>query len=1009
MRTMSTRYQPARGWGWLLLLGGLAACGNDVPWMAADAAGPEGRGLGEPGIGDAPDPELPDAELAMTGVFGERFVEEGYGAAWTLRTADLDADGTRELLYGGHGVVAIGQDDTPRWTFALPALAEAMKEKKIGKEADEQSQDARRLGFLGVHVREIRVSGENVFVLDSANRVHVLNASDGTLQMTKNLAIEGKACDFALFDGDGDDVADYFPSGGKVAYSGKTGEALFEADIDFEPALVRTGELGGDGGREIVLVRGSEDASDLCPADENVLLAMKATKAQMHGDDAAEEPEGVEQEREPRLPRDENRDEGRDDDREDDREPRGEASVYVLDAKGQALYEGGQGLRDIHTALIVPMEGGDGMLVVADAQRLTAIGPMGEQLWNANLANVEQILLADLNGDGNPELLAHAIEGDTSTLHGLDADGKTLWSAPLDGRIYALEVIDLDGDDQDELLTSMGTMANDYTAPKAMPDVEAGVETDPKPAAGFARTTAWRVGAQGPEEMWSADEYIPARGFAGISGEDGNALYVAGGDATLHRHDALSGEQMSTWNAGSLNHAVGAGDLDGDGAAEVIAGDIFGNLRITNGKGGVAKNVKLDSDGLAVVTGIAVAEDDQGRGILLATGYAWNSPDKGILQGFDAEGNTVFTQTTKNALGDVKVADLDGNGTNEVVVAQFPLGMRDQAREDDREQGREQGREQDPEQQRDPQMNEQACGVVAFDLAGQNLWETDVASCAIARIEVGDINDDGAYEVAYGDLGQDGPFHVALLDGGTGEVRFDTISEDNDAVWLAVVDGGVAYGGRAGDKGHVTLLDARGEEVWSVDAGGKANAPEMEDAPFGAFAGSLFGTVVDDIDGDGKRDLAYSTVDGDLFVASSETGEPLFEASIADGMKRGNEPARDARDDGYARSAELFGGPVVYLAGAKGAGTLVVSGYDFEGVRSTIVAFDVQDGKAIGTLDLPGFVAGITSAKFDGGGKGIAIATTYDTYGIDVKAKGGRTPLPDITGALGRNREVEEE
>ncbi len=1042
MGTMSTRCQAARGWGWLLLLGGLTACGYDVPWLAADAAGPAGRGLEEPGTGEEPEPYAPDTEVEATGVLAERFVNKGYGAAWTLQTADLDNDGTEELLYGGRSVVAIGADDKPLWTFDLPAKGKEQpgkegyegrepREPRSGMEGEQTGEEygqaygeeyrereereggeyepgeeyeqgkegkGNELAWLGVHVREIRVTGGDLLVLDSLNRVHRINGEDGSLVWTKNLEGKGNACDLAIFDADGDDVADFFPSGGKIAYSGKTGEKLFEADIDFDPVIVKAGQLDGTGAREIVLVRGGEEETNLCPAEENVLLAMKASKGMMKEGEGGEigkedqqpqlpsdrgeglpragRDEGYEGfegsgdvDSEDVLPRPEEREDGRDQERERER---GDANVYVLDLEGNELFTGGGELENIHSVLITPMDG-RGMLILGGDDGIVALDPMGEELWTTDLQNIDQLLLSDLDGDGNRDVLAHVVDQGVSTLHAIGSQGNELWNAPLDGRVYAIDALDIDGDDRDEILTSIGAYGKEQ-------------------AKSYARTVAWTLGDQGPEELWSVEEFLPARAFVSVRDEK---LYVAGSDATLRILGPTDGKEQGVWNAGSVNHAVGAGDLDGDGVAEVISGDIFGNLTIAH-ENGQPTTMKFESEGPAVVTGIAVAEGEGGNGVIIASGYAWNSPDRGILQGFDAEGNTLFTITNPNGLGDVKVADLDGNGTKEIVVAQFAFRMgQDTLSEDEPMGGEEEGRGEGMEP-----TEEMSCGVLAYDLSGDELWQTQVSSCDLGRIAVGDVDGDGAYEVAYGDLGREGPFHVALVNG-DGTLRFDTTVEDTDAVWLAVIDGGVAFGGRAGDKeGHVTLLDPMGEELWSIQAGGEAkDVPMMqEESPFGAFAGTFFGTEVADIDGDGMQDLAFTTVDGQLQVVSSMNGEPIFEADLGKEMKLGQR--QNERDDGRdgsrgeERMGELMGGPLTYVESARGAGTLVVTGYDFRGMSSAVAAFDVNEGKVVGTMRLPGFVAGIAPAGFGENVKGFALATTYDTYGVDVKAKGA--PLPEV-------------
>lgn len=964
MGTTSTKCQPARGFGWLLLLGGLTACGYDVPWGTADAAGPAGRSGETPDIGDAPDPEAP--QVTIEGALSERFTTTGYGSAWTLQAADLNGDGQDELLYGGRGIVAVGPNQEKLWAFELPAgnlekigtphgggddeqrPRTSGDERKDGEERKDEAygqiseEDAQRLRFLGVHVRAAKVDSDTVYVLDNLDRVHALDARSGERKYTTELDGDGNACDLSLFDGNGDGVKDFFATGGKVAYDGKNGEELFEVDVDFTPMHVAN---VGEQGKQLALVAG--EPMDVCPAEAEVLLAMQAMKG-----------EGLESDKRPmpddhRIGRPEidlERGFGdydgatapeRDKDKDKDNAKGGYA---IIGAEGEVVSTGGKNLRGVTDALVLD----DGTLVLADDRGVHAYGKDGNEKWTVQGRGVKELVAADVDGDGNAEIVAHGIDQSASSICAITPDGQELFRAGLGAIAWEIGAANLDDDEGLELLTSLSG---------SLPQGE-GMEEAPRSS---PVTIAWNLTEQGPEELWRHETRLPARGYAFVEGEDGGQLYVGLADGTLRAH-APAGETLGETYLGSMNHAVAAGDLDGDGVAETITGDLFGTLSAISANGQRVAMMQLDTP--AVVTGIAIGQGEDGGNIVIASGYAWNDPDKGIVQGFDADGNTLFTYTQRDGLGDLNLADLDGDGSDEIVAASFSFRFRE-----------ERGRGAN-EPARAVQREEGRSGVLALDLDGNEVWTAPISDNSLGRIAVGDIDGDGAAEVAYGDLGAEGPFHVALI-GGDGEVRFDTTSDQDDAVWLGIVDGGVAYGGRAGDEGgHVTLLGEDGNAQWSIDAGGAVESPPgMDDARFGAFAGTFFGTPIADVDGDGRMDLAYTTVDGELAVVSTESGEILEETRLGNAV----------------------GGPVIAVEGAGGE-VLVASGYDFDALRSTVLAFSPTEGDALGELSIPGFVAGIAPASFGRNMVGFALAGTFDTYGVDLKLQREGRPLPEKGG-----------
>ncbi|MDP2309281.1 MAG: PQQ-binding-like beta-propeller repeat protein [Pseudomonadota bacterium] len=965
MHTMSTRSQPTPRWGWLLLLGGLTACGYNMPWGNPQATGsPAGSDLSgdttTSGDADTVDPNQDSQRYA--GVFGERFVKEGYGAVWSMRPADIDGNGIDELLYGGQGVVALAEDGQPLWTFDLPAVEEhpntnQAKDEKSDDASDQSSlelndqQIAEKLRFMGVHVRELRTAEGTVIVLDSANRIHRLDAATGKLLYTVKLQGDGNACDFALIDADGDTVPDFFPSGGRSAYSGQTGEKLWDADIDFTPSMVRSGNLDAKSGRELLLIgnvesKGEKEHYDICPSEKNALLAMHEGLHEGRQGDGSQERENL-------LPRPtDDQGPGRD-------EGTGEevlGGIVAVDARGKTLYTGNLPKGEIYTASIYDLDGDDrGDVIVGLRDSVVTLDTQGEVVQEFAVdGRVDGILVQDLDGDDHGELIVHAYNDEESTIYGFGQDGAELWNAPLGARAYIVDAIDLDADGTKELITGLG-----YPVVKG--EKAALPNEGPALAPTMAQTAAWSLAMDGPQELWRIETSVPARAFAAVGD---NQLIIASGDAQLYKVSANNGEMIDTLSAGGLNHAMGVGDLDGDGIAEVVTGDVFGNVTGLGHNGQPMFESKLAGDGPAVITGIEMARHEEGgAGMFVVSGFGWRGENAGVLQLFDNQGNTLFSVQTAAGLAEAKFADLDGDGSQEIVVPYFGFRI-------------------------GQPMGDRACGVMAYDLDGKLLWQMDVATCDIGQIAVGDSDGNGSEEVAFGDLGRNAPYHMALLEG-DGSIRWNITSDVDDAVWLEIVEGGVVYGGRTeAEDGHVTVLEARdGKERWRLDMAGAPDprAPRMEDSPFGEFAGSLFGQVIEDVNGDDKRDIAFTTVEGEIRVLDGANGELLWEESLEDAALsvRKNQGVRE----GTEQKPEMYfvGGPLAYVPGNAGEpGVLVVTGYDFGNVGSEAFAFRVDTGEVLGSVPLDEFVVGLAPATWSGDEHGISITTTYDTYGFDI-------------------------
>jgi len=871
------------------------------------------------------DPRLEGIETE--GAFAARFVNKGYGAAWDFQSADLNGDGAAELLYGGQSVVAVGADEKPIWTFDLPA--------DTGNRRDDAARDGKRdkgsgaLRFFGVHVRDIQTAEGVVFVLDSADRVHLLDAKTGELKHTRELGSKGNACSLALFDANDDGVVDAFPSGGNTAYSGRDGAPIWHADINFTPSIVVHSDLDVGRGRELVLIQGASNArGELCPSERSAIEAMH------DGIDGALDP----------AP--------------DARSAGNNVAAYG--PGGKLLFEANvDGV--ITTTLLADLDGnGKQELLLATTEGITPVDDEGNLLDSIAVeGTIDQLFALDAKGRGDAAFVVSAHTNEGSTVSGYSMGGEALWSAPLGARAYTVEAIDLDGDGAKELITGLGYAGD---------------------APGVAPNVAWKIGSKGPEELWRAAGRAPARGYAIVGGDAEPRLYIAGGDAVVTGIAPSNGEVVGTWAAGSMNHDLATGDLDGDGKDEAITGDVFGNLVVTDANGERMFAAALDG-GPAAITGIAIAPPDgDNPGYFVVSGYAWQSRDAGILAAYDAHGKKLFATTTPNGLARVKLADLDGDGAREVVVADFTFRVDAALEEDDRA-----PKQDERESARNAESDAaEPCGVMAYDRDGNALWSADVASCDIAQIAVGDIDGNGTDEIAYADLGRAGPHHVALIDG-AGVITWQITSETDDAVWLEILDDGVAYGGRSDQMGgHVTMLAAEdGSERWRTDleGGDATELPGMEPSPFGALAGSLFGQKLADINGDDAMDLAFTTAAGEMKVMDGQTGEPLFEAKID-----------DAQDN-------LVGGPLAYVAGRRGEpGYLVATGYDFAAFGTHAVAFDLGSGEIVGNARLDELVAGVQGAAWSRGEEGVVIATTFDTYAFDLRNM--PTPRPGLGGEV---------
>jgi hypothetical protein len=1045
MQRMSTRYLTTPRWGWLLLLGGLTACRSGWTFPGLSEAGTNPA----PGQGGAARDESnqpgTSTDQAQMGVLETRFQKESFGAAYVVKAADLDGDGKAEVIYGGNQLVAIGSDNQPIWSFDLKKGAAVTAPQTGGREgnepgrtgeetygrtrgqegfgrshqgygSEEQGYGSEEQGyegetstgakssdvdiakaFMGPHVRDVRVlTGRNstdLLVLDDTGRVYRLNGQNGDVKWTMQLTGQGNACDLALFDtGRGGEPA-FFPSGGRTAYRAEDGKKLFDADIDFDATVVKSGEIDGQRGRDLLLVRGatpkagSPEEAGFCPTEIAVFdefMAMKNAKMGTQGEQGTQGTSGEQPgtyQRPARMGRAAQRggarvgepnrgligreqvgreqvgreQPGRE---QPGREQPGQEftgrnrapSVYAVNGNGDLIWSATPSGGDITTARLADLDGDRvNEVILGQQDGITALGRGGKELWRASVDGVAHDVAAiDVEGNGRAQVFVNAQQDDRSTLYGFAADGRALGRMPLDARADRMEAYDLLGRGPEQLVLSMGIGTS-----------EMGGKTSQKNIPNKPETVVYTPEARGLREIWRLETPLPARAFTAFDADGGRHLLVAGGDAVLRDVVGDTGKVDRTWIGGGMPLKLGAGDIDGDGRAEIASGDMYGNITVTRSDGKEVYAAQLQSDGPAWVTGVSIGDVGAGNNAVVASGFAYHGDKRGVLEAFDNEGNSLFSIQTDQPIAGAQLADLDGDGQNEIVVSTFAFRMGAQGGgattcakgQECVQQGPTSGsrgqREQEgtfsKEEQGDVYNRQTArqqgsatnktCGVQAYDASGKELWQTPIGDCMVSQVSVADVDGDGRAEIAYGDFGGTGAHHVALLDG-NGKVRWDATSDTDDVVWIHAMDGGVAVGGRS-------LQPHGGSEYGGSESGGSQyGGSESGGSQYGGSesGGSQYGGS--------RQGGTNAQTGGHVSFYAADTGKAQWRYAI-----EAHTPSpEEQRLQGPFGPMEgsFFGTPVADMTGDRQADIA------FTTVNGDAVLLDGATGKEVWTASLTG-------------------------------------------------------
>jgi hypothetical protein len=603
-------------------------------------------------------------------------------------------------------------------------------------------------------------------------------------------------------------------------------------------------------------------------------------------------------------------------------------------------------------------------------------------------------LIADLNGDGLPDVVAEDWLSSTKLQVFLNTGGFT-FAAPIDlpvgFDIYARMVAgDFNGDGKADIayfatdsagVRSIGTLLGDgaghFVTGPASTIVSPGVVT----------LTAADVNGDGHLDL------IASTGYSNGANLPGEVLVLRGaGDGSF--------QAPTTYNLGGGNLSVVAADVNHDGHVDLVVGSLGGSsltVLMGDGSGDFTPGASLPVNALTYFNVV----DVNGDGI----------PDvvaaDGDLAIFTGVGDGTFTGTRQalgTPLGAVGAfADLNGDGRPELIsVEQGVSGSLSTTLDVFSETATGQFVRVDSET---IQNNVQSLNVADYNHDGK----LDVALGAISQLSVMLGRGDGslvapqtlpaptqAQVVIPVDVNNDG--HPDLVIGGTGGVSVD-LNQGDGSVQVPTpisIGGAVASAIQLGDvngDGIPDLLTGTSTGAYlSLGLGGG-----LFGAPTLLAPGDISTLALGDINGDGQLDVAVgipgngltSGVSGVSIYINDGTGNFTFRETVGatTGLSSGDGPAglllKDLNGDGkadllyrvrgtYDGTTFAGGGIAISLSNASGTGfaaqTIAPAGVDAELGANGIAVGDVNgDGKLDIVTVASGFLAPNSTTAAGGG------------------------------------------
>jgi hypothetical protein len=355
-------------------------------------------------------------------------------------------------------------------------------------------------------------------------------------------------------------------------------------------------------------------------------------------------------------------------------------------------------------------------------------------------------------------LCPDVIVGGGGTVYAFDGHGNAVWNLTGLQAVSTLEIGDINNDGLDEILALTG--------------------------AGFSR---------GPDGYESANATLCAINSSGV---------------LLWEHF------LSALYSGGGQHVISIGDINGDGRKE-IAVDGFQRVMVFDYLGNEMWTYDLSS---AHIGNIQMGDLD-GNGIDEVVVTYWTNIYSGGVLALDGRGNLLWNYPTQAGMKALAIADLNGDGKNEVVASSYEtLGAKQ--------------------------------GIYLISGSGSLVWYQPYAK-ETNSIAIGDIDGDGVNDIVAGtDLGD-----IFILDR-NGTIIWSTNFTATPIAGVAIgdFDGSEKKNEVAACGSYFSLNPSRQDGTWVFDDKGNMIWEFSSQINFFSLASG-------DINGDGIDDVVVSTVD----------------------------------------------------------------------------------------------------------------------------------------------------
>jgi PQQ-like domain len=382
-----------------------------------------------------------------------------------------------------------------------------------------------------------------------------------------------------------------------------------------------------------------------------------------------------------------------------------EGDVAAFDASGNERwsYRTGGRIEELTTADL-DGTGPREIIEVADDSAVAAHDSSGDLLWTKRVpgiggSDVIEVAAANLDAEPTDEVIVGTWEMDGAAVRGrvhtYDADGAALWSVDQPGAVHSLNVTDIDGDaDQDVITTTaIEGQVGRYTAAGGMvweTPIDAGI--------GVVTTLAYVNGDGVKDVIAGTKRFGPLGDMFAIDGANGDLLWHREGDpgvpgdsdgpilyginwfsakdneialgdvaGRVYEIDPATGAQVdwiatpggSSWDGGWTI------DANGDGTRDVVSASEDNATRVLSGVDGsvlwTTETPDIDHDRGFQVETVAVGDK-----AVIATG---TFGIKSYLQLLDAKDGDELSKTPLHSFVlEVTTADLSEDGVPEVLV-----------------------------------------------------------------------------------------------------------------------------------------------------------------------------------------------------------------------------------------------------------------------------------------------------------------------------------------------------